>query len=166
MDQKAIEEFRITELGLSADVVAIALRFDPPSDEDKECGAQATRRYDDGLRKLQQIIALEQGSQSQILTQLSGAESLCRHRIMACRSILAPWRRLPLEIWDRIFAFFIGAAIDRFNNEYGKLGTTAPGTLSRVCRVWQAVIQQTPSIWTDLTILAGENERGGTPYLS
>ena len=35
------------------------------------------------------------------------AETIARYRIMACLSVGASWRKLPRELWDKVFVFYL-----------------------------------------------------------
>ncbi|KAJ3519943.1 hypothetical protein NMY22_g12969 [Coprinellus aureogranulatus] len=59
---------------------------------------------------VRRLIQLEGGRGSRMTDVLSEAEHIARSRIMACDSIKAAWRRLPLEIWDEIFGFHMESA--------------------------------------------------------
>lgn len=102
------------------------------------------------------LVQSEAQIQSPMLEGLKQAEAVARFRMQVCLNIGAAWRRLPLEIWDRIFTYYLfairsglpGSTFDDTN----RMAMSAPGTLSLVSKFWRAVVLAVPSIWKDVTV--------------
>ncbi|TEB25971.1 hypothetical protein FA13DRAFT_1124180 [Coprinellus micaceus] len=149
-------EYRLHQLGLPPTVVSIAKSLNPLSQAEMQ---QVVAVYHDSSRKhaiLRALIQSEANRQSPMLEGLQRAETTALLRMRVCLSIRSAWRRLPLELWDRIFAHYLDTIRTGFPgndfSEINKMATLAPGTLSLVSNIWKAVIQATPSIWKDIAV--------------
>lgn len=105
---------------------------------------------------------------------LRHAETIAEHRVRAASSARASWRKLPLELWDRIFASYLLAIRHRSSQaagmmqKPGRYGHTkqmdeeglsldlaamnAPCLLRRVCSAWRQAVAASPSIWSNIVI--------------
>ncbi|KAJ3550888.1 hypothetical protein NMY22_g165 [Coprinellus aureogranulatus] len=89
------------------------------------------------------------------------------YRIHACLNARAAWRRLPAELWDSIFQFYLCAIRcnmrDQDIRDINRLAMAAPNTLSRVSKSWRAAVLATPSVWRDITLPVEKGLLDGVP---
>ncbi|KAJ3544556.1 hypothetical protein NMY22_g2745 [Coprinellus aureogranulatus] len=155
-----MEAYRLGELGLPKHIGKIAASLNSLSQMDLQ---QVATVFLDSQRKwevLQKLLQSEMQTRSPMLDGLKKAETVARLRMQVCLSIKASWRKLPLELWDRIFVSYLDATRNGLRGksfqEINRMATRAPGTLSLVCKFWQALTHVVPSIWKDVTIPAVE----------
>ncbi|KAJ3534036.1 hypothetical protein NMY22_g7095 [Coprinellus aureogranulatus] len=159
-----METYRLGELGLPKHIGKIAASLNPLSQMDLQ---QVATVFLDSQRKwevLQKLLQSEMQTRSPMLDGLKKAETVARLRMQVCLNIKASWRKLPLELWDRIFLSYLDATRNRIHEksfqEINRMATQAPGTISLVCKFWQALTHAVPSIWKDVTIPAVEPPPG------
>ncbi|KAJ3502893.1 hypothetical protein NMY22_g18432 [Coprinellus aureogranulatus] len=167
------EQCRLTELGLPEDVLNVVKSTDPPSAEDLQRVEAALGVYRPKLDTIQDLIEAEPHlpsmSKSPIIESLWRAEALARNRVFACVNVRAAWRRVPVEIWDRIFSHVLDALRTGrsfiVKADVSNLCMNAPATISLVCKTWKAAVFATPSIWRDLIVLAKEDPVKAQPVI-
>ncbi|KAJ3544546.1 hypothetical protein NMY22_g2751 [Coprinellus aureogranulatus] len=93
--------------------------------------------------------------------RLRPIEALAQGRIFACLTLRSSWRRLPPELWDNIFSYFLAATrIEQtvaVEPRVSQLVMNAPVILSLVCKAWKAAVATTPSIWGGICLTAHED---------
>ncbi|KAJ7491765.1 hypothetical protein B0H11DRAFT_2007768 [Mycena galericulata] len=116
-------------------------------------------RYDDEISRLR----------AQLSTLESDRAALHAHHT-ACKSVLAPIRRLPTELMAGIFAlcpdsFWPHHIRDR---PISRLAPQTPVTLSKVCVRWRDIIVGTPILWNRINLYLSwwEESKIGTTMTS
>ncbi|KAK7037972.1 hypothetical protein R3P38DRAFT_2516528 [Favolaschia claudopus] len=66
------------------------------------------------------------------------------------RALLAPWRRLPVEIISQIFQLTLESRV--CGDAFGKDDRAGTLRLCNVCPIWRAIALQTPALWNILSI--------------
>jgi hypothetical protein len=161
--------FQFFQLGLPLPIITMAESLSLLSQEDLQ---QVEHVYQDSLRKfiaLQALIRSEGNCQSPLLNGLKQAGTVALLRMRVCFSLRAAWRRLPIELWDRIFSHYL----DNIRSGYpeagirtiNKMATSAPRTLCLVSKFFNAVTQATSSIWKDMTVPTMEPPPDSSPLL-
>ncbi|KAG6889151.1 hypothetical protein C0995_003327 [Termitomyces sp. Mi166 len=67
--------------------------------------------------------------------------------IAGFRTLLSPYRRLPVALWQKIFTFCLPTDHNAIMS-----ATEAPMLLGTVCRYWRGITLSTPSLWASLHI--------------
>ncbi|KAJ7478362.1 hypothetical protein FB451DRAFT_1086944 [Mycena latifolia] len=87
------------------------------------------------------------------LTRLISERAALKAQYDACRTVLAPIRRLPAEILGEIFALTSAATFEGYDTdesgsyEMDRLAQTPLRTLSQVCARWHTIVMGTSSFW-------------------
>ncbi|TEB06400.1 hypothetical protein FA13DRAFT_1722918 [Coprinellus micaceus] len=134
--------------------------------------------YTTQLAVLQGIIEAEARSGGNISIILWRAEQIYRVRLSACSSIGTAWRKVPLELWDKVFRHYLAAIrgsgpvsdpFKRAKADPNKLAMFAPNTLSTVCKAWRSIVTSLSTLWTDITLLpmpVSESDTNRPPLLA
>ena len=77
-------------------------------------------------------------------------------QIALAQAILAPWRRVPLELWSEIFSYAPGDVWD-----VGPVDTRNL-LLTEVCHVWRELALHIPQLWTSIVIEVWEDFEDGS----
>ncbi|KAJ3541882.1 hypothetical protein NMY22_g3711 [Coprinellus aureogranulatus] len=172
-----IEVFRLTEIGLPEDILKIAQSMDDPLEEDLQRVEAVLRGYKTKLDAIRGLVAAEpyyvgsSASRSPMIERLWCVESMAKHRVYACINVRAAWRRIPVELWDRIFSHVVDALRSQRNirlnvkTDASTLRMNAPAAISLVCKTWKAAVFATPSIWRDVIVLAKEDTTKAQPVI-
>ncbi|KAJ3536564.1 hypothetical protein NMY22_g5989 [Coprinellus aureogranulatus] len=146
----SIEEpaYRLIDLGFPNEFLRIARNLQPPSPTDLEYLEKIRKECIDGLSALQKLLGLEQSyPESPIAEELNEVKNVIRYRLYACASVVAAWRKLPLELWDQIFLHYLDG-------------------IRRAPRAWHAVVLASPSIWSDFEIHGSVEPGSGYPLVN
>jgi hypothetical protein len=79
----------------------------PPSPTDRQLVGETMQCSQKLLETIRPALGLEEKKNSYMARTLLQAEIIARYRIMACLSVGATWRKLPEELWDKIFVFYL-----------------------------------------------------------
>ncbi|KAJ6466387.1 hypothetical protein C8R45DRAFT_488085 [Mycena sanguinolenta] len=82
-----------------------------------------------------------------------------RRFIKLHQALIAPWRRLPVEILAEVFLFTLD--ITRENEDEKYWNDDREGTLlvCKICSAWRAVATRTPALWNVLSIFLHSDQR-------
>jgi hypothetical protein len=88
----------------------------------------------------------------QTLSHLHETKSLFSSDLLAAQTAISPVRKIPKEIWGRIFRMCVEHEFD----DYVKRQSTTPFrcvplALSRVCQTWRNLVLSDPSLWKIVT---------------
>ncbi|KAJ7246412.1 hypothetical protein C8J57DRAFT_1140596, partial [Mycena rebaudengoi] len=89
------------------------------------------------------------GKKLRISRELRTALDLTRRSIKYHQALIAPWRRLPLEIMGEIFAFALNRVFGEGDWIDDRSGTLL---LCKICKQWREIALSTPALWTVLAI--------------
>lgn len=159
------------QLGLPLSIVSIARCLDPPYPQDLQHVEDVLADYANRLAMVRTLIQLEKDNpHSPIPERLLEVAMIAQRRVDACTGLRAAWRSLPLELWDKIFGYYLRAI--RSGPSQGTVEATnrpahtAPLTFSSVCRAWQVAVKSSNSVWTDLVIPIEVDLATGVPFLA
>ncbi|KAF6766098.1 hypothetical protein DFP72DRAFT_7010 [Ephemerocybe angulata] len=143
-------EFRLADLGISDELMRMVVQSDgSPTDKDTQVVQRSLLKYTDDLRLLDLEARKQSGCQEEVEDGVLYDKRVAEHRVFACRSITAAWRRIPLELWDVIFSMYMEA--------WNSTPTTErlaypPGVVMLISQWWRSIITDIPSLWANLWI--------------
>ncbi|KAL0063518.1 hypothetical protein AAF712_009615 [Marasmius tenuissimus] len=105
------------------------------------------------------LAACERGIASfhQVLEDLETRRMVLEERIKQRRDTVSVRRRIPVELWEQIFAMVYSMKEDEYlltlRSSRGVLPVMAPAVaLSQVCSRWRGIVLSTPGLWASISI--------------
>ncbi|KAF5337166.1 hypothetical protein D9611_002898 [Ephemerocybe angulata] len=175
-------EARLHELDLPADVLSIAHTHRDLPQAARDRVEVVYTLYKEELMSLQARIAcLELPKEWYTRKPLRDEVRAVRNRLDACASLLSTLRRVPFEIIASIFEWCIvipnaGGEMDSTEegveeepSEWRPLtrpaGLSSGGTLCLVCKHWNTIALATPSLWSNMYLIARAPRIGELPLV-
>ncbi|KAH6906505.1 hypothetical protein BKA70DRAFT_1287829, partial [Coprinopsis sp. MPI-PUGE-AT-0042] len=118
---------------------------EPPTDEERDVVKETVKQAKDEILQLDQQLK-ETPHNKAILRRLSALNDL----VVVHEAVLAPWRRLPVEILIEIFSCFILAPPTEASIAPYVFVPPWPGICRQVCKRWHTAIHATPELFSYL----------------
>ncbi|KAJ3534750.1 hypothetical protein NMY22_g6787 [Coprinellus aureogranulatus] len=173
-------QYRLDALDLPDKIKDMVRVLSAPSPEDRQDLMGALRGYQDAYRTVRKLQDSEgQNRNSKMNRHLHHVVYIAWFRLTACKSVVAAWRRLPVELWDKIFAFYMESSRCQVKGTVdpnivpalplGQDGRSTgpslpheiqadfaamdfPGALQTVCHAWKTAVLSSPSIWSQIAV--------------
>ncbi|TEB29422.1 hypothetical protein FA13DRAFT_1793108 [Coprinellus micaceus] len=181
-------DLRLFELGLPPDIVDIARCYRSQRPADAARIQSAGVYYEEDLVSVQRRISkIDRVREKYTYEMLHDREMAAERRVMGIRSLLSPVRRVPIEVFDEIFKYYVAQVDDRVvwyisssppptdgegDTDMDSSSATwttvpvqlpSPATLCLVSQFWKYVAEATPDLWTNVFIKAQEQKPGDVP---
>ncbi|KAJ3536561.1 hypothetical protein NMY22_g5990 [Coprinellus aureogranulatus] len=129
-------EYRLTDLGLPDRFMRIAGSPQSPSVDDLEFIERISKDCARKLSAIEELLELEQMYPGSPLSRkLVEALPILQCRLAGCATVRSAWRKLPFELWDRIFTYYLAivrtAPLETWSaDQVDRQASCAPQTLS------------------------------------